>query len=167
MLSQDDYFGADELGLDDLNQYVQINISEKTDDEGNRIDGIVTAVIDVQENLRFHRDLDREKGNPFNQLFQEDGRFSPNVWKALETIITERYKGVDFSGDGDIDEDEDYIQFTIVLDVPAETTPPELGSQIWEETELIRFHNESDPGTFGTEYLFGSLIYDELRKLDS
>jgi len=166
MLEQDDYFGADELGLDDLNQYIQINISEKTDDDGNRIDGTVTAVIDVQENLRFHRDLDREKGNPFNQLFDADGMFAPNVYKALETIIRERYKGEDFSADGDVDADDDFIQFTLVLDVPAETTPAELGGKIWEETEIVAFHNESDPGTFGSPYLFGSLIYDELRKLD-
>lgn len=167
MLTQDDFFSAAELGLDELNQYITVNISEKTDDNGNRIDGVVTAVIDVQENLKFHRDLDRSKGDPHNQLFQEDGLFSEGVYTALETIITERYKGEDFSADGDVGDDEDFIQFTLVLDVPEETTPAELGNKIWEDTEIVAFHNESDPGTFGSPYLFGSLISDEIERTES
>lgn len=165
MLHQDQYINVYDLGLEDLNPFLQINVTEKTDDEGNPVPGMVTVLIDVQESLKFHRDLDRSKGDPFNQLFDADGLMTPDVYRALEKIISERYNGVDFSADGEIPE-EDFIQFTLVLDVPEDTTLEDLGGKIWEETELVKFHNEADPGTFGSQYLFGSLIYEELRKLD-
>lgn len=166
MLEQDDYFTVTELGLEDLNPYINVNISELTDENGERVPGMVTAVIEVQENLKFHRDLDREKGDPFNQFFTEDGEMTDRVFKVLNNIIFRRYSGEDFEVDGD-SADDDYFKFSIALDVPEDTTPEDLGALIWEKTALVQFHNECDPGTFGAEYLFGSLIYTGLRELDA
>jgi hypothetical protein len=165
-LFQDQYLSATELGLEDLNQEIQVNISEKYDDEGNVVPGVVTAVIDVREDFRFHRELDRSKGDPHNQLFGADGEVSPRVTEVLAALVRDRYKGEDFGIDGMTEEDDDFFTFTVYVDVPEDTTVGDLGLKIWEETELVKFHNECDPGTFGSEYLFGSLIYSGLRELE-
>lgn len=162
-LFQDEYLTADELGLGELNPFLSCNISEETDDDGN-LTGKVLAILTVQEDLEFHRNLDREKGDPFNQLFTADGMTTDSVDKVLVKLIEDRYKGEDLQWD---DTAAEYFQFDIVLTVDPETTPEDLGLKFWEETELVRFHNEADPGTFGCEYLFGSLIYDGLRELDA
>jgi hypothetical protein len=166
-LYQDQMFSATELGLETLTPYIQVNISEKTDDNGETIPGVVTAVIDVREDLEFHRNLDREKGDPFNQMFAQDGEISPRVTEVLANIIRDRYNGDDFGIDGMTETSDDFFTFTIYLDVPAEIDAGRLGEMIWEDTELVKFSNEVDPGTFGSPYLFGSLIYDGLRGLDS
>lgn len=161
-LQQDDYFDAVELGLDELNPFISCNISEETDDDGN-LTGKVLAILTVQEELEFHRNLDREKGDPFNQLFMSNGMTTDAVDKVLVKLIEDRYKGEDLQWD---DMATEYFQFDIVLTVDPETTPEDLGLKFYEETELVRFHNEADPGTFGSEYLFGSLIYAGLRGLE-
>lgn len=163
MLEQDDYYTAAELGLDGLNPFISCNISEEQDDNGNPT-GKVLAILTVQEDLEFHRNLDREKGDPCNQLFTADGVTTDAVDKVLAKLIEDRYKGEDLQWD---DTAKEWFQFDIVLTVDPETTPEDLGVKFWEETELVRFHNEADPGTFNSEYLFGSLIYTGLRELDA
>lgn len=165
MLYADQYLSPSELGLETLTPEIQVNISEKTDDNGVPVDGVVTAIIDVREDLKFHRDLDREKGDPFNQFFAQDGEINPRVTEVLASIIRDRYKGDDFAIDGETEISEDFFTFSLYLDVPVETTVEELGAKIWEETELVKFSNEVDPGTFGVPYLFGSLMYEGLREL--
>lgn len=163
MIYVDEYLTATELGLDELNPYLYCNISEHLDETGQP-DGKLTAVLTVQEDLAFHRNLDVEKGDPHNQMFNLDGRPTESVIAVLTKLVEDRYKGEDFQ----LDEDgTEWFQFDLVLTVDPETTPDELGLKFWEDTELIRFHNEADPGTFGSPYLFGSLVYDGLRELDS
>jgi hypothetical protein len=165
MLTNDMYLTAPELGLETLTPQIDVNIADKTDDDGHVIEGVVTAVVDVREDLRFHRDLDRSKGDPMNQFFTEDNDISPRVTEVLANIIRDRYKGEDFGIEGDAEDGNDFFMFTIYLDVPADTTVEDLGVKIWEETELVKFSNEVDPGTFNSPYLFGSLVYDGLREL--
>jgi hypothetical protein len=160
MLSVDDYFGAHELGLEDLNPLLNVNISE------SELPGMVTAVIEVQENLKFHRDLDREKGDPHNQFFTLEGRPTEAVISVLRKLVTDRYNGEDLEIDGDEETEDDYFQFTVAIDVPADVDADRLGQIIWEDTEIVKFHNEADPGTFGAQYLFGSLMYEGLRALE-
>lgn len=162
MLAQDDYFTATELGLELLNPFISCNISEETDNDGEPT-GKMLAILTVQEDLEFHRDLDREKGNPTNQLFNLDGRPTESVISVLRKLVEDRYKGEEFQLD---DSGTEYFEFELVRTVDADTTAEDLGVKFWEETELVRFHNEADPGTFNSPYLFGSLVYDGLRELD-
>jgi len=152
MLEQDDYFDARELGLDELNPRISVNISE------HDVPGMVTAVVEVQEDLRFHSELE-EKYPSDPRIFQEDGSLTEDAFNTLSKIIQERYKGVDVQEHGGDFEDR-YISFELVLDVPETTGTEDLGTLIWESTALVQFHNEADPGTFGSPYLFGTLITD-------
>jgi hypothetical protein len=163
MLEQDEYFAAVELGLEQLNPFISCSISEETDDDGEPT-GKVFAILTVQEDLEFHRNLDREKGNPHNQLFTLEGRPTEAVISVLRKLVEDRYKGENFELD---DTGTEYFEFDIVLTVDPDQEAGDLGGKFWEETELVRFHNEADPGTFGSPYLFGSLIYEGLQKLDS
>lgn len=158
MLAQDDYFDAAELGLEELNQHISVNISEAVDNNGDTLAGMVTAVLEVQENLAFHAELDAKYPSE-SPLFTEDGELTEDGFRSLERAIERRYNGeyVELLGDST---EEAYIKFEIALTVPAGTTPAELGELFWEETELVKFHNESDPGTFNSPYLFGSVIED-------
>lgn len=163
MLAQDDYFTAVDLGLEELNPFMYCNVSEETDNDGEPT-GKMLAILTIQEDLEFHRDLDREKGNPTNQLFNLDGRPTESVISVLRKLVVDRYKGEEFQLDNN--DGDEYFEFEIVLTVDADTTAEDLGVKFWEETKLVDFHNEADPGTFGSPYLFGSLVYDGLRELD-
>lgn len=155
MLEQDNYFTAAELGLDELNPYIHANISEDPDHEGH-----VLAILTVQENLEFHRDLDRKYEEEYDaRYFTEDDLLTADAEAALKKIVEERYKGEDFQLD---DSGTEWFQFDLVLSVPADTAPEDLGTKFWEDTALVQFHNESDPGTFGSPYLFGSLMSEAL-----
>lgn len=158
MLEQDDYFSATDLGLEDLNPYVNVNISEKTDEDGERVAGSVLAIIEVQENLRFHAELHATYPSD-DPVFTEAGEITEHGFRSLEQVIEGRYKGeaVELLGE---DTEEPYIKFELVLEVPEDTSPEDLGTLIWEGTALVQFHNEADPGTFGVPYLFGTLIED-------
>jgi len=162
MLTPEDFFDASDLGLSDLNPRIQVNISEYTNDGDTHPEGTVSAVIDVSEDFAFHRNLDRELGDKGKQLFAEDDEITDEAEKALEAIISERYNGVDFTLQ---EETAEGFTFSIVLDVPATTTVEELSAKIWEETAVVKFHNEVDPGTFRSPYLFGSLMYEKLEEL--
>lgn len=148
MLEQDDNFTAKDLGLEGLNPYIMVNISDEKDDN-DASTGNVTVYVTVQEDYAFHRDLDGE-------FFCEDGWLNDDAEAALDTVLTERYKA------DSVTMEEEYFEFDLVLILPASTDPKDLGNLIWEDTELVKFHNEVDPGTFGSQYLFGSLIRDAL-----
>lgn len=162
MLADSDFFTSAELGLTDLNPFITCNISEQVDDDGNAT-GMVFAILTVQEDFAFHRDLDNKYPDDYaGKYFQEeDADFAPtaDVEAALHKLIEERYDGENFRLD---DTGGEYFEFDIVLTVPADTTPEDLGTKFWEDTALVQFHNESDPGTFGSPYLFGSLMSEAL-----
>lgn len=148
MLTQDDYFSANALGLEGLNPYIAVNISDEKDDNDVST-GNVTVYVTVQEDYQFHRELNGE-------FFCEDGWLNDDAESALDTILTERYEA------DSVTIEEEYFEFDLVLTLPSTTDPKDLGTKIWEETKLVKFHNEADPGTFGSEYLFGSLLRDAL-----
>lgn len=162
-LFQDEYITAAELGLDELNPYIHGDVQEETDDEGNPT-GRVNVYLAVQEDFKFHRDLDREKGDPHNQMFTLEDRPTESVLSVLRKLVADRYKGEDFDTD---DTGAEYFQFVYVLTVDPETSYEDLGERFYNETPLVQFHNEADPGTFNCEYLFGSLMYTGLRELDA
>lgn len=163
MLNPEDYFDAGDLGLSELNPRISVNISEN-DDEGNTHPaGTVTAVIEVSEDLKFHADLDKDSGLKEPALFTKEGELTDEAADALAVILEERYSGIDFTL-SDAEGADAYFTFSITLDLPAETTVEDLGVKIWEETEVVKFHNEVDPGTFGSRYLFGSLMYEKLAE---
>lgn len=157
MLKQDDYFEANELGLDELNPRVSVDISEIEDDSEN-----VLAVVNVSEDLRFHVELERK--TPFEPpVFDSEGLLTEQAYEALEAVLKDRYNGEYLQEHGDIPE-QAWIEFQITLTVPAGTSAEDLGTLIWEKTELVKFHNEADPGTFGSPYLFGSLIAEAMKE---
>jgi hypothetical protein len=157
MLEQDNYFDARELGLDDLNPYINVNISEAYSEDGEPKAGRVLAIVEVQESLRFHAELDAKYADPDFVIFTEQGELTEEGYKALERALEARYGAEDVELRGEDTEDA-YIRFELALEVPADTDPEDLGSLIWEQTKLIQFHNEADPGTFGSPYLFGTVI---------
>lgn len=163
MLAQDDNFTATELGLEGLNPQIDCNISAAYGENGEELDGFVTAVLTVTEDIRFHLDLDRKY--PMDAaVFTKDGVLTEEAYKALESLVTDRYKGEEFEyEDGDGNPENAFFRFEIALVVPAETSTEDLSEKLWEETELVKFHNEADPGTFGTQYLFGTLIADAMK----
>lgn len=164
MLEVENTFSAGDLGLEGLNPEILVNISGN-DDEGNEHPAdTVTALIDVTEEIKFHRDLDNEKGDPDRRLFTPEGDLTSEAEAALKAVIAERYKGVDLTFSDDLDEDFRFT-FTLTLDVPASTTVEDLSEKIWYNTALVQFHNEADPGTFDAPYLFGSLLYEKMEEL--
>lgn len=140
-----DYFTAAELGFDDPNISV-FNIAEDTD-------GVtLTVIISVTEPLAFHAEH-----SP--QYYTGEGVLTTEARETLEALISSRYKGEYLEEDGE--GDYAVIRFNIALDVPATTTVEELGNLIWEKSSLVDFINESDPGTFGSPYLFGTLMSEQ------
>jgi hypothetical protein len=164
MLAVDEYYTAVELGLQELNPYLYCNTYESYDELGQP-DGKLLAVLTIQENFEFHRNLDREKGDPHNQMFNLDGRPTESVISVLRKLVEDRYNGQEFQLDDN--DGNEYFEFEVTVVVDPEISLEALGIKFWEDTRLIQFHNEADPGTFGSQYLFGSLMYDGLRELDS
>lgn len=152
MLEPEEYFAAIELGLEDLNPFISCNISEDPDNSDK-----VLAILTVQEDYRFHRELDGE------YFLGEDEDFAPTpeVESALKKLVEERYKGENFQTD---DTGGEWFQFDLVLSVDPEQEAGDLGGLFWEETALVQFHNEADPGTYGSPYLFGSLMAEMLKR---
>jgi hypothetical protein len=165
MLETDEFYTATEVGLEDLNPYLYINTYGASNEDGTDfLEDKVLAVLTVKEEFEFHRNLDRELGDSSNQLFNLDGRPTEAVLSVLRKLVEERYNGIEFGLD---DEDgSEFFEFELTAVVDRDTTPEALGLIFWESTKLVQFYNEVDPGTFGSPYLFGSLMYDGLEKLD-
>lgn len=163
-LEPGEYFDAVDLGLDSLGPYVTVNISDTVERPGYR-----TAVVTVQEPLRFHHEYDRLNTEEPSRLFNvtDSGRIdlTDAAREAMERVIHSRYGGEDFAEDGD--DDDAFITFDLVLEVADDTTPDALSEAIWERTKLVQFANEADPGTFGSEYLFGTILADTMKTQDN
>lgn len=165
MLEQGDYFDALNLGLDHLNPYISVNIDE-SETAGN-----VVAVIEVLESLEFHRELEASMWERIHgstgarletRIFDEDGWLTIEANDAMGDILKQRYGAVDV----DLNTSDDpHIDFTVVLEVPARYSAEWLGLTIYNHTELVKFHNEADPGTFGTQYLFGTILAEQMEAL--
>lgn len=160
MLAQDDYFDGRELGLDELNPRISVNISEIEGEPSK-----VLAVVEVSEDLRFHSELEAKyPSDP--RVFAPDGSLTEEAYQTLEGILKERYNAEYLQENTEV-EGEFWISFEMALEVPADTSPEALGTLIWDETAIVQFHNEADPGTFGSPYLFGTLISDARWERDN
>jgi hypothetical protein len=160
MLKQDDYFDASDLGLEELNPRINVNISEVEDDKSK-----VLAVIEVSEDLRFHSELeDKYPSEP--RVFNSDGTLTAEAYETLEGILKERYNAEYLQENTEV-KGEPWISFELTLEVPADTSAEDLGSLIWEKTALVQFHNEADPGTYNSPYMFGTLITDARWERDN
>ena len=160
MLAQDDYFDGRELGLDELNPRISVNISEIEGEPSK-----VLAVIEVSEDLRFHSELEAKYPSE-PRVFAADGTLTEEAYETLEGILKERYNAEYLQENTEV-EGEPWISFEMALEVPADTSAEDLGGLIWEQTALVQFHNEADPGTFGSPYLFGTLISDARWERDN
>jgi hypothetical protein len=164
MLAQDDNFTAEELGLELMNPYISIDISDAYGEDGQPLQGQVAAIVSVTEDLRFHSDYD--KGFPDSAVFTEDGLLTEDGYRALERALESRYGATnveyeDMLGNAPLA----FFRFELSVTVPAETDLEGLSERIWEDTKLVQFHNEADPGTFGSPYLFGTVIAEYLTTL--
>lgn len=142
-IAAEETYSAADLGIEFPNITVDI---QESDGE------TLYAVIYVLEPLDFHAERSPEH-------FTAEGVLTSEAFKGLNELITRRYSGEDLYTDGE--GSEAFIQFEMALGVPASTTAEELGNLIWEKSGLVDFINESDPGTFGSPYLFGTLMTEQ------
>lgn len=160
MLTQDDYFAGSEL-LDQMNYHFDVNISEIDGDPEH-----VYAYATITEDLRFHSDLDATYGGE-----QFDGNApTERTQEVLTHLLETRYgaESVEFDHNETVDGEEWFVRFDIeAVKVPANLDADMLGIKLWEDTPLVKIHNELDPGTFGSQYVFGSLYTQYADRLDS
>lgn len=167
-LTEDDYFDQVELGLEHLNPWLCVNIIE------SETPGMVYAIVTVQEGLAFHADLDKSAraGERLCVMvdtgtvpkFDELGELTDDAYHVLESVIMARYDGENFEV---LDSSPAVISFDIALEVSETLDAAALGLAIYEGTKLVDFHNEADPGTFGSEYLFGSILTDAMASANN
>lgn len=115
-----------------------------------------TVYLFIQEPMQFHGDYGNAAA--FERADDESSwELTEEAFKALPAIISERYEGENFDVAGDV------FSFDLSLTLPGSTQVEEVAALFWERSKVVRFINESDPGTFGSEYLFGSIINDALK----
>jgi hypothetical protein len=114
-----------------------------------------TVYLFIQESLEFHGNY----GSAGIERSSEDAEWelTEAAFKALPNIISERYDGENFDLAGDV------FSFDIALTLPASTPVDEVAGLFWERTKVTAFINESDPGTFGSQYLFGTILAEALK----
>lgn len=159
MLTQDDYFAGSEL-LDQMNYSFDVNISEIDGDPEH-----VYAVATITEDLRFHSDLDATYGGD-----QFDGNApTERTQAALTHLLETRYGAVsvEFESNETVDGEEWFVRFELeAVKVSRDLDAGMLGVTLWEESPLVMIHNELDPGTWGSQYVFGSLYSQYADLLD-
>ena len=110
-------------------------------------DDTYTLVAEGFEGLEFHRSIRPE-------LFDDDGELTDAAWEALKAVWDERYERSSLT-----DCDQYGFRFEIWATVPAHTTEGDAIGQLYDQLATIL--NESDPGTFGSPYLW-SIISERL-----
>jgi hypothetical protein len=88
---------------------------------------------------------------------EHDWTLTELAFEAIQDVLPERYGAEYFDMAGDV------ISFDMHLSVDANTEVSELTGIFWEESQIVRFMNESDPGTFGNPYLFGSIMSEAMK----
>lgn len=156
----DQNFSAAELGLEELNPTISVDVAEMYDDNGNVDPSKFSVQVTVYEDFGFHVSLDRNFPSD-SPIFEDNGQLTKSAEEALFKILEERYGAEDI--EVEYEDSDPFFRFYLHLEVPSDTPDEDLGSLIWEKTKLVQFHNESDPGTFGTQYLFGSLIAEQMK----
>ena len=124
----------------------------------------VTIVLDYQIALDWHIILETSPhGENYASPLSDDGHTLNEGWEELYwadddawrewmrvagNVIMERYQGEFLDMAGSV------LSFSEVREAPASLTVEELPKWIWENTSVVRLINETDPGTFGSGYLF-------------
>ena len=132
-----------ELGLEDLGFVDTVELGL---DDGGAI-AWITALC--SESLEFHREHSPE-------YFTEDGDLSEDAFKALERIFRDRYDANVY------DVSDDYLRFEVARFTSGDSPADDVADVIWPV--LADISNETDPGTFGSPYVFGSLMADALKE---
>lgn len=115
-----------------------------------------TVYLLIQESLSFHG----EYGSAALEMDSTTSEWTltDEAFKVLPGLISERYNGEGFDMAGDV------ISFELPLTLPASTKVENVAGLLWEGTKVVQFINESDPGTFGSPYLFGTVMADAMNK---
>lgn len=118
---------AAELGLEHLNPFISVDMTP----EGGS--------VEWHEYLHFHEE---REGN--EDLFDDDGWLTDEAERAL----AERYDaGVEHFGGDD-------PHVTLIWSIPP-MSAERIGEYMWND--LARVANETDPGTFGSSYVFNEI----------
>lgn len=112
-------------------------------------DGTATATAIGYDSYDFHRSVAPE-------YFDADGDITDAAWEALRRIFEERYSNATLS-----DADAYGYTFDVWVTVPQDAPEEDLYGALWEQIRQIV--NETDPGTFNSPYLFGSLMADAIK----
>lgn len=163
-------FNAAELGLESLGMVSMVDVS-KIEDEPGQMPGDLprlAVTVYVSEELQFHGELEADRlangwkayselGRLFTSKDGETWETTEATWADLVPILETRY------GAESVEEEGGVLRFNLRLTVSESLPLDQLGAAIWEESKLVQFSNEADPGTFGSPYLFGSVL-SEARK---
>jgi hypothetical protein len=156
--------------LEGIEEYVSGASVYLSDTDASKVD----VYLHVQESLEFHaeREASLVSESPSawageSLMFERTGD-SEHDWtltelafQAIQNVLAERYGAEYFDMAGDV------IAFDIHLSVDAATEVAELAGIFWQESQIVRFMNESDPGTFGSPYLFGSIMSEAMKSRES
>jgi hypothetical protein len=151
--------------LEGIEEYVSGASVYLSDTDASKVD----VYLHVQESLAFHAEREAslvsespawaEEALMFERTgdSEHDWTLTELAFEAIQDVLTERYGAEYFDMAGDV------IAFDIHLSVDATTEVSELAGVFWEESQIVRFMNESDPGTFGNPYLFGSIMSEAMK----
>jgi hypothetical protein len=132
----------------------------------------VTVILEYQLSLDWHvirETADIDGNSPLNDPLTSslvDG-WEEIYWKSedewrewfrvMGNIIAERYNGEHLDMAGSV------LSWAEVHTAPASLPLDELPKWIWEHSAVVKLINESDPGTYGSQYLFGTIYRDAVE----
>lgn len=136
-------YSAQELGLEDLGFVDTVDLGM---DDG---DALAWITASCSESLAFHREHSPD-------YFTEDGELTEEAFDALERMFRDRYDaGIYYA-------DAEYFRFEIAQCTSGDSPADDVADVIWRP--LAQIANELDPGTFGSPYVFGSLMAEYTKR---
>jgi hypothetical protein len=156
--------------LEGIEEYVSGASVYLSDTDASKVD----VYLHIQESLEFHAEYEQQifSTHEYYRLYEprmfertgdseHDWTLTELAFEAIQDVLPERYGAEYFDMAGDV------ISFDMHLSVDANTEVSELTGIFWEESQIVRFMNESDPGTFGNPYLFGSIMSEAMKARES
>lgn len=141
-------FGYDELGF--------VNMLDLTLQEDDRTETgkLYVLTASCSESLAFHRGLHPELFEAFESE-DDDPELTAEAFQAVTAVFSEHFDGIDILGDED-----GYLAFNVSVTEQRGDFPIDALDEGTLWPILAQIANESDPGTFGHEY-----IWDTVAKL--
>jgi hypothetical protein len=138
-------FGYDEVGFVDS---VELSVAEDDDSDTGKTYMLAAT---CSEDLRFHRGQYPELFEPFEDE-DEEPELTQEAMNAVEAVFSEQYSGIDIYGCSD-----GYLRFEVAVfegrgDFPIDALDE---GTLWPI--IAQIANESDPGTFGSEYIWNTV----------